>query len=206
MALPQKAISSPMKRQAAPARRATPSWDWLGKPLAVDFANTVQRRGRLYEDLFVSSADIERWSRHERPRVPVVNARLAASRLDEVRDFRNDIFALLHAAASRRRLPPEAVMRTNARVRQHPVVPELQPNGELTLRVNSSPGALDDLLARVAESAIRLLSASDTALALCDAPSCGQFFTRARPNQRWCGPACGNRARVARHSHPKNEA
>ncbi|MFI5735270.1 CGNR zinc finger domain-containing protein [Kribbella sp. NPDC051587] len=36
-------------------------------------------------------------------------------------------------------------------------------------------------------------------LALCDAPGCGQLFFQRRTNQAWCGPGCGNRARVARH-------
>jgi predicted RNA-binding Zn ribbon-like protein len=57
---------------------------------------------------------------------------------------------------------------------------------------------LDELMARAAASALELLASP--ALAFCDAPSCGQFFMRSRRDQRWCGPACGTRTRVARHA------
>jgi len=65
--------------------------------------------------------------------------------------------------------------------------------------VAGQPDALDALLALVAHSAVEVIADPD--VALCDAPSCGQLFIRTRGNQRWCGPACGNRARVARHAH-----
>jgi predicted RNA-binding Zn ribbon-like protein len=32
----------------------------------------------------------------------------------------------------------------------------------------------------------------------CGAPGCGRWFLASRPRQRWCSPACGNRARLAR--------
>jgi predicted RNA-binding Zn ribbon-like protein len=191
-----------MNPQPANTVASAASWDWLGEPLPVDFANSVRRRGRRYEELFVSGADVERWSRHERPRVPMVSARTAAPRLAEVRALRDDVFTLLQAITRQQRLPPGPVQRINARAREHPVVPQVKHSGELTVTVISAAEPLDDLLARVADSTIRLLNDAGSALALCDAPSCGQFFIRARGNQRWCGPACGNRARVARHSHP----
>jgi predicted RNA-binding Zn ribbon-like protein len=33
----------------------------------------------------------------------------------------------------------------------------------------------------------------------CPAPRCVRYFLRERPQQAWCKPSCGNRARVARH-------
>jgi predicted RNA-binding Zn ribbon-like protein len=33
----------------------------------------------------------------------------------------------------------------------------------------------------------------------CLAPGCVLFFVQDRPRREWCSPACGNRARVARH-------
>jgi predicted RNA-binding Zn ribbon-like protein len=54
------------------------------------------------------------------------------------------------------------------------------------------------LLARLAAE-VRDVVASRDDLALCDAPGCGQLFFERRTNQAWCGPACGNRARIARH-------
>jgi predicted RNA-binding Zn ribbon-like protein len=33
----------------------------------------------------------------------------------------------------------------------------------------------------------------------CQAPGCVQFFVKDHPRREWCSPACGNRARAARH-------
>jgi predicted RNA-binding Zn ribbon-like protein len=180
------------------------SWDWLGEPLAVDFANTVRRRGGEYQELLASPADAAAWAayEHELERVPAVTARAVASRLDEVRAARDDVFAVLGAAAAGDPLPRQPGDRLNARARAHPVVAQLGDRpGTATARLVGSGGPLDELLARVAAATIALVADAGAGLALCDAPSCGQFFIRARANQRWCGPACGNRARVARHAH-----
>ena len=54
----------------------------------------------------------------------------------------------------------------------------------------------------LAAAVVDLLAREDLAnLAECVAPGCGQLFHRSRPNQRWCSPGCGNRARVDRHRH-----
>jgi predicted RNA-binding Zn ribbon-like protein len=86
-------------------------------------------------------------------------------------------------------------------VRDCPVVHQLSDRpGDLRARLVSDVNPVDELLARASDSAIELAGAVLDAGLFCDAPSCGQFFTRSRPNQRWCGPACGTRARVARHA------
>jgi predicted RNA-binding Zn ribbon-like protein len=179
-------------------------WDWLGQPLAVDFANTVRRSGREYRELLDTGADVASWSQREARRVPLLTARMAHARLPEIRAVRDDVFALLLAAVRGAGAPGDAVRRINARARERPVVRQLveRPAPPTTL-VLGDPDPVDELLARVAAGAIELIGTSDSGLALCDAPSCGQFFLRGRTNQRWCGPACGTRARVARHAtHP----
>lgn len=51
------------------------------------------------------------------------------------------------------------------------------------------------------DAAIDLLTGPDAAaLALCDAPGCGQLYLRGRPNQQCCDPRCGTRARAQRHA------
>ena len=45
-------------------------WSWLGEPLAIDFANTVRRRGGDYTELLSSGADLRAWAEHEASRVP----------------------------------------------------------------------------------------------------------------------------------------
>ena len=177
-------------------------WEWLGDHPAIDFANTLKRRGRDYEDLLAGAADVAEWVRRERAlgrdALPVVAAAAVSKRVGEVRGLRDDVFAVLSAAARNDPPPRDAARRINDRLRRHPVVALLDERAH----VAGDPDPLDELLARIAAATVDLLARHSAALALCDAPSCGQFFLRARGNQRWCGPACGNRARVARHAHP----
>jgi len=172
-------------------------WSWLGEPLAVDFANTVRRRGADYTELLASGADLRTWAAHEADRVPDPSEHEAETRLIEVRELRDAIFALLLAAARRQPAPIGIEKRVNAALAAVALVPQLR-DGAVELVAPADADPVDELLARTAMSAVELLSSP--ALAYCDAPSCGQFFMRNRRDQRWCGPACGTRTRVARHA------
>src|SRR4051812_26345537 len=168
------------------------AWEWLGEPLAIDFANTVRRHGREYEDLLRAPADLEEWARRE-PLQPVD----AAGRLEEARELRDAVLAVLRAAAAGERPPPAQAERLNSAARRVRLVPQLR-DGKVELTALGTPDPLDEALARIALSALELVA--HPGLALCDAPSCGQLFLRHRSDQLWCGPACGTRARVARHA------
>lgn len=189
-------------------------WSWLGEPLAIDFANTVRRRGLEYVEFLDSPRDLVEWARYERLRL---RERDVGARLDEVRELRDAVFALLGSASTPRATPPPATTpseaatprpsgatsrsdaeeRLNAALAAAPLIPQLR-DGDVVLTVRSGAPALDRLLACVAASTLDVLP--DPALSFCDAPSCGQFYLRHRGDQRWCGPACGTRARVARHA------
>jgi predicted RNA-binding Zn ribbon-like protein len=55
-------------------------------------------------------------------------------------------------------------------------------------------------LSAIAEQAAQLFAGPDrTELRACHAPGCVLYFLRTHPRREWCSPACGNRARVARH-------
>jgi predicted RNA-binding Zn ribbon-like protein len=171
-------------------------------PLAVAFANTRRRRGAVYHDLLRSGADLAAWAQREE--LPALGAEAADARLDDVRALRDEVFALLKATAAGEPAPPAG--RTNAALRAVPLVPQLEPDGHTRLQPAGPADPLDELLARVAASALELAGGGpDAALALCDAPSCGQFFLRHRRGQRWCSQACGTRARVARHAAQRRE-
>src|SRR4051794_16125992 len=179
---------------------APPTWDWLGDRLAIDFANTTHRRGMVEEDFLRDGADLASWSDRETGRVPRVSARAAAGRIAEARALREDVKAVLRASVDGAPLPAGAVERLNARARALPIVGQLGARaGELRRAPAARAGAVDELLARVAAATIELVGAGDP-VHFCDAPSCGGFFVPTRPNQRWCGPQCGTRARVARHA------
>ena len=169
------------------------AWSWLGDPLAIDLANTVRRRGSRYTDLINSPADLRIWLEYERKRVripPNVDDKLMA----EFLVVRDQVLRILRAAADGWVLPAADVAAINERVRNAPTVRLL---ATLTGRHLVTPVTRADLAASVVE----LLSGPDAeVLALCDAPGCGQFYLRGRPNQNWCSPQCGARARAQRHA------
>jgi len=171
-------------------------WDWLGEALAVDFANTTKRSGGTERELLLAPEDLVTWAAAEAGRVPEIDAGVV--RLGEVRTLRDDVKALLHAVVAGERPPGPAAERVNARLRAAPLVPQLR-DGATVLAPAAAVAPLDELLARVAHSAIELSAAGG--VGFCDAPSCGQFFERRRVSQLWCSDACGTRARVARHAH-----
>jgi len=191
--------------------------------LAIEFANTVRRHGQRYVELLDTPHDLVEWADHQG--LPL-SERDVGSRLTDVRALRNAVFALLLDAAHATPPPgatsppgampgpgatprpdatprpgatprPEAEARLNAALAAVPLIPQLR-DGDIALTAPREAPPLDTLLARVAASALDALG--DPALAFCDAPSCGQFFLRHRGDQRWCGPACGTRARVARYA------
>jgi predicted RNA-binding Zn ribbon-like protein len=169
-------------------------WSWLGEPLAIDFANTVRRHGLEYVECLDSPRELVEWARREGLRLRV---RDVGSRLHDVHELRDAVFALLLRAVRGENMPAGAQARLNAALAAVPLVPQLHA-GDIVLTAAGDAPALDELLARVAAATLDVLR--DPALSFCDAPSCGQFFLRRRGDQRWCGPACGTRARVARHA------
>jgi predicted RNA-binding Zn ribbon-like protein len=179
-----------------------PLWAWLSEPLPMDFANTTRRRGMVDHDYLRTGADLASWSEREAGRVPRVSARAAAARLEEVRGVRDDVKAVLWAAANDAPLPARPTARLNALARSRPLVAQLgRRPGEVRSAPASRASALDELLARVAAATIELVgSGGSDVVRFCDAPSCGDFFAPDRRNQRWCDDSCGTRARVARHA------
>jgi predicted RNA-binding Zn ribbon-like protein len=180
-------------------------WEWLGDHLAIDFANTMRRRGAVHCDLLVDGRDVAAWAAAESGRVPAVDAADAHVRLGEIRELRDDVLWVLFAAVRGRPLPASSAERINERARALPAVAQLgrtAGNKEVVLGACGDP--LDELLARVAAAAIELVGGPGAArLGYCDSSSCGQFFTRSRSDQRWCGTACGTRVRVARHARAR---
>ncbi|MGY6564464.1 MAG: CGNR zinc finger domain-containing protein [Halomonadaceae bacterium] len=175
-------------------------WNWLGDHLAVDLANTVIRQGSRMTELLNEPRDLAEWLELERERVPcpeVVDATL----LEAFLKLRDDALALLRAAVARETLPSSAVAHVNAIVTRTPMARVLGKHAGSAITVPAhAEDPRQNLLATLANAIVDLLGERQLHhLAFCDAPSCGQFFHRQRPNQHWCCPACGDRARAARH-------
>ena len=177
-------------------------WDWLGRDLALDLANTLPRISpdeRL--DLLDTPDALAEWLAAQRGRIEAPPPDHDA--LERFRALRDALRALLAAATRGTALPAEAVEAVNGHARTVPDYPQLDvtdpdaPRAVETTR-RLSPAAV--AVARISRAAIRLLG-SDRRLAVreCPAPGCGWFFEATRPGQVWCTNVCGNRARVARH-------
>jgi predicted RNA-binding Zn ribbon-like protein len=175
------------------------SLPWLGGyPLAVDLANTVVRSGSYEVDLLTSEPELATWIEVERARNPVTIA--ARGHLQEVRALREAVRELLSATVTRAGLPPAALATVNDASARCPSFPTLAPGGDaISAELNDDP--FDLFCGAVARSAIQVIAGPEREqLAVCHAPSCGMFFLRNSSRQSWCSPACGNRARVARHA------
>jgi predicted RNA-binding Zn ribbon-like protein len=176
-------------------------WSWLGDPLAIDLVNTVRRRGWQYTELIGSPADLRDWLDREQGRL-TAPAQVDDDLLTRFLALRDHALDLLRAAAAGQPWPAGAIAAVNALILAAPSTRLLtgEPGGYRTQPVTRADPAgrlLGDLAASVAD----LLTGPDAAgLTLCDAPGCGHLYLRHRPNQQWCGPACGARARTDRHN------
>ncbi|MFD9425811.1 MULTISPECIES: ABATE domain-containing protein [unclassified Streptomyces] len=183
--------------------------------IALDLALTVRHDGQggVGDDLR-TAADLTRWL-HRHPGLLDAAWEADDRALAAVRSLRAAVRALFaHAVrpgapspADAGRLLPvaEALARLNATAAAVPTVPVLAwpEAGEPAAddRPAAGGGAGADLpAAALARAAIRFLAGPDrAALRACQAPRCVRYFVKEHPRQEWCGPSCGNRARVARH-------
>lgn len=176
-------------------------WSWLGEPLAVDLANTVRRRGPRYVELLATPVDLITWLDYQRHRLSIPTT-VGEDLLKPLLATRDHSLHILRAAATGQPLPACDVAAINERILAAPAVRLLgaEPGHQCTRPVTHTDPPRR-LLADLAGSVVDLLTSSDAArLALCDAPGCGQLYLRGRPNQQWCNPHCGNRARTQRHA------
>ncbi|MBA2347232.1 MAG: ABATE domain-containing protein [Solirubrobacterales bacterium] len=92
-----------------------------------------------------------------------------------------------------------ALNRTASRCPTSPLV-VLTADGVPTAHVEHHGPRADVPLVRFAADAIDLLTGPARAtLRACVAPGCVLLFLKDHPRRTWCSPACGNRARQARH-------
>jgi predicted RNA-binding Zn ribbon-like protein len=189
---------------------AVARWSWLGEPLAIDVANTVRRRGLRYIEHVRSPEDLRAWLEHERDRLAVPD-RVDADLVSRFLVLRDHVLGVLRAAADGRGLPaadggrgfPAAdVAAINDAALAAPAIRLLrdEPGRYFTRPVTRTDQATR-LLGDIAAATIDLLTGPEAAaLTLCDAPGCGQLYLRGRPNQQWCDPHCGMRARSQRYA------
>ncbi|WBQ04487.1 CGNR zinc finger domain-containing protein [Kribbella sp. CA-293567] len=175
------------------------TWAWLEGYPSLDFANTVIRRGWTEYELVSSVDDLASWLGAAALPAPRP-AEVTAEDLEAFLRLRDPALRLLRAAAGQGSRLEADVQTLNETLLGCPEVMVLgdEPGSVVSCAVGS-PDAFTLLLARLAGAVRDVLAGPRSDLAFCDAPGCGQLFFQRRTNQAWCGPACGNRARVARH-------
>ncbi|MBE8470256.1 CGNR zinc finger domain-containing protein [Streptomyces justiciae] len=179
--------------------------------LALDLALTIRHDGHggVADDL-TDPAGLTTWVQAHpdtvAPGFTAGDAEVAA-----VRELRAAVRALFARAvrpgapspadAARLMPVPDAVDLLNTAAARTPTVPVLHwpEDAEPVVEHRVSDGE-DDLTAVLARAAISFLAGPDrNRLRACHAPRCVRYFLKDHPRQEWCKPACGNRARVARH-------
>ncbi|MDT7843175.1 CGNR zinc finger domain-containing protein [Streptomyces justiciae] len=179
--------------------------------LALDLALTIRHDGHggVADDL-TDPAGLTAWVQAHpdtvAPGFTAGDAELAA-----VRELRAAVRALFARAvrpgapspadAARLMPVPDAVDLLNTAAARTPTVLVLHwaEDAEPVVEHRVSDGE-DDLAAVLARAAISFLAGPDrNRLRACHAPRCVRYFLKEHPRQEWCKPACGNRARVARH-------
>lgn len=125
--------------------------------------------------------------------------------LDELAETRTVVRRVLAAALAGAPLASADVAAVNTWAAAVPEFPQIDRDGRVRVATRRlSPSAV--ARGAVARAVIELLGSHARArLATCRAPGCGRYHLRGRPDQVWCSPACGNRARVARH-HARRRA
>lgn len=176
----------------------TPSWDWLGEPLALDLANTVHWHGGADVDHIHTLEGARDWLAHEPHDLPPAH-RLDHETHNQLVVLRDATRTLLRQLADGAPPDPDAVEWINAAARRHPTIQCINP-GSLSAEVEITAADASVLVGHLAAAVIALVTDPDEVarLGFCTAPNCGGLYRQSRPNQKWCHPDCGARARADR--------
>lgn len=169
----------------------------LPEPISVSFANT---RSSSEHDLISTRTQWLAWVRSS-PGLSPLGQALDGSGLAVVRYLRDDVQALLHAAANRDGVEEAVSARVTCLARSCPPY-ELSWTGAGPVVVPGSCDPAAVLSHHLARAALDLLLGVEaSALRACAGNGCRKVFVAGRPDRRWCdSKICGNRARVSLHS------
>ena len=174
------------------------------EPMAVEFVSSWHYAGNILIDEFGSIDGLATWIDTYRERLGLAaGSPVRVGVPDRVRivDLREAIRELLSASVDHTQPSAETVRLIDGQGRGAGAATLKWPPSGPRLDGPRETSTADLLAAQVCASAVRLLtSPRRLLLRRCPAPRCVLFFSALRPGQAWCSPACGNRARVARHS------
>ena len=169
----------------------------MTEPLAIELHNTIRASGGRIEDELVSEEACTAWVAAVTDLVPI-EAASASVDAAQLRRLRGDVRAVLAAALAGVPLPPDAVNALNEAAARAPVSAAIDAEGVVAHVHHGSPAEV--LVAAIAANAIELTAGPERErLHACGAPGCVLMFVKQHARREWCSPACGNRARQARH-------
>jgi predicted RNA-binding Zn ribbon-like protein len=176
----------------------------LGEPLPVELMNTLTSTDGVVGDALADDDQAADWLR-------AVGSRIAGDPLDgfagrPLRELRDALRHLAAAVTADPRPPATAANLTRAAaVATLNALAQAQP--QLAWTADDAPqrsyrvrGTAGLAVALIAVQGVELLGGPTCEqLRPCLAPNCLLFFVKDHGRREWCSPACGNRARVARH-------
>jgi predicted RNA-binding Zn ribbon-like protein len=173
----------------------------VDQPLAIELVSTVHVADGEVVDALGTSGQLRSWLHVEGARLARAGRVDPVAAIEPVRALRDALRRLLLALVDATPPRPADVALVNAAVATSPRHSELQweGHGRPAAVVVSSAAPVAALVAELAADGVALLTGAHGEVRACDAPSCVLFYVPAHPRQAWCSPACGNRARVARH-------
>jgi predicted RNA-binding Zn ribbon-like protein len=195
----------------------TESFSRVGGALSLDFANTVTwRTDGLVNERWPTADAFFRWAVHAGALSPSelrafqrrrgVSSFRDGSKLATAMRFRSILHDLFSALAGNANPPARAVSAANRffRVTQRSYRLEFVGRADRYLwDVDADQGPFEMVLARVASSALSVLTSDDSrAVKLCANPECGWLFLdeSRRGNRRWCDMSeCGARHKARTH-------
>jgi predicted RNA-binding Zn ribbon-like protein len=207
-------------RRETGAVTEAPAFDLSGGPVALDFANTISRRGQAHaHERLQSYGDLVAWARqarvvtdtdadaarllHEAARRPL-DAAASVERAIAVRELLYRLFSAVAAGGS----PLATDLDTfNTVLADSLACARVLPSRDgFTWGWADAPQRLDRILWPVLRAAAELLtSEARRAVRECAADDCTWLFLDRSRNQsrRWCDMrVCGNRAKARRHYRP----
>ena len=190
----------------SPGQSPAPAWVTPGEPVPVRLMNTIWAdRGGIH-DALTERDQLDEWLRVvglTTDSIVADSGDLLAGR--RMRDALRRLAALLtddtRAAAASATEDLDAAVRQINSIAGSAVRPKLRlGDGVLTRDSSWDERSARAALAEVAAESIELLTGPDAELLrACYAPGCVLYFVKDHPRREWCSPACGNRARAARH-------
>ena len=169
-------------------------------PLPLELVNTTFASAGQPCDALESPDDLQAWLSANAQRLPTLPPTSTPANVERFRTLRAALRRIFRAVFDATQPSSDDIALLNAAAAAAPLFARLDWDRLPRITVIATSDAATAALGAVAHDAIQLLGGPNMKLITpCQAPGCVLFFLREPRRRHWCSPACGNRARVARH-------